>query len=77
MPHYETRFSTDVGGVGAFYRMLLVRSLREDRTILCVNDFIRQTETMEIDGMRLPGLGRAPSLLSTTRHIARAEPTNL
>ena len=57
VPHFETRFSTDTGGVGAFYRMLLVRSLREDRTILCVNDFIRSTETVDIQGSRVPGLG--------------------
>ena len=36
-----------MGGSGAFSRLLLVRSLREDRTILGVNDFIRVTDAVE------------------------------
>ena len=57
VPHYENRLSTDMGGGGAFFRMLLVRSLREDRAILCVNDFIRSTDFVEANGTRLPGMG--------------------
>ena len=37
--------------------MLLVRALREDRTILCVNDFIRGMETLDVGGFKLPALG--------------------
>merc|ERR1711988_385802 len=57
VPHYESRLSTDLGGGGAFFRMLLVRSLRQDRTILCVNDFIRSTDAVETGGARFPAMG--------------------
>lgn len=33
------------------------RSLREDRTLLCVNNFIRLTDTVEHAGARWPAMG--------------------
>ncbi|CAN0142261.1 unnamed protein product, partial [Pylaiella littoralis] len=56
VPHFEGRLAADPS-VGAFYRLLLVRSLREDRTLLCVNNFIRLTDTVEHAGARLPAMG--------------------
>ena len=57
IPMYETRFTADKASIGQFSRMLLVRALREDRTILCVNDFIRGMETLDVGGFKLPALG--------------------
>jgi len=45
LPDYENRFA-DVEEVGPFLRLLLVRCLRNDRTILCAKDFIRYTTCM-------------------------------
>ncbi|CAM9708915.1 unnamed protein product, partial [Ectocarpus fasciculatus] len=56
VPYFEGRLAADPS-VGAFYRLLLVRSLREDRTLLCVNNFIRLTDTVEHAGARLPAMG--------------------
>ncbi|CBN78680.1 dynein heavy chain [Ectocarpus siliculosus] len=56
VPYFEGRLAADPS-VGAFYRLLLVRSLREDRTLLCVNNFIRLTDTVEHAGSRLPAMG--------------------
>ncbi|CAM9275766.1 unnamed protein product, partial [Hapterophycus canaliculatus] len=56
VPTFEGRLAADPS-VGAFYRLLLVRSLREDRTLLCVNNFIRLTDTVEHAGTRLPAMG--------------------
>ena len=53
--NYQPRFETDPNG--EFYRMLLVRSLREDRTILCVDDFITKMETIDVGGTKLPCMG--------------------
>lgn len=51
-------------------RQLLYRSLREDRTILCVNNFIRLTDTVEHAGARLPAMGPrfAEPLTDTVRN---------
>ena len=40
-----------------FNRLLAVRCMREDRTLLAVNDFIRKTEFVDIGGNRLPVMG--------------------
>ncbi|CAN0438741.1 unnamed protein product [Ascophyllum nodosum] len=56
VPYFEARLATDPS-VGAFYRLLLVRSLREDRTLPCVNNFIRLTDSIEQAGGRLPAMG--------------------
>ena len=50
MPHYQDRLEP-------FTKLLLVRSLREDRTILCVNEFIKATEVIAAGGEMLPGMG--------------------
>ena len=57
VPVYDSRVDASMGSDGAFLKLLLVRSLREDRTILCVNDFIRATEYVETGGGRLPAMG--------------------
>lgn len=48
------------------------RSLREDRTLLCVNNFIRLTDTIEHAGTRLPAMGPrfAEPLTDTARNAA-------
>ena len=48
------------------------RSLREDRTLLCVNNFIRLTDTIEHAGTRLPAMGPrfAEPLTDTVRKAA-------
>jgi dynein heavy chain len=53
--NYQPRFEADPNG--DFYRMLLVRSLREDRTILCVDDFITKMESIDVAGTKLPCMG--------------------
>ena len=57
VPVVEARFSSDEDIIANFNRLLLVRSLREDRTILAVNDFIRKTESIDLAGTRLPVMG--------------------
>ena len=49
--NYQPRFEADSNG--DFYRMLLVRSLREDRTILCVDDFISRLDCIDVAGTKL------------------------
>ncbi|GLD99919.1 hypothetical protein PINS_up008647 [Pythium insidiosum] len=44
-----------------FHRLLLVRSLREDRTILAVNDFLRALESVEV-GAGSGGPGKLPAM---------------
>lgn len=53
---YETQLAADAEN-GDFCRLLLVRALREDRTILSVNEFIRAIDTIEYQGHKLPALG--------------------
>lgn len=53
------------------------RSLREDRTLLCVNNFIRLTDTVEHAGARLPAMGPrfAEPLTDTVwYHISDTDP---
>jgi len=52
IPAYETQIKADKE-IGPFLRLLLVRSLREDRTLLAGMDFIKSMET--IDG--IPAMG--------------------
>lgn len=40
-----------------FYRLLAVRCLREDRTLLAVNDFIRKIDYIDVPGGKLPAMG--------------------
>jgi dynein heavy chain len=40
-----------------FHRLLVVRCMREDRTLLAVNDFIRKTETIDVSSGKLPAVG--------------------
>jgi dynein heavy chain len=58
VPVIEARFASDEELMTHFYRLLVVRCIREDRTILAVNDFIRKTEVIELqNGTKLPCMG--------------------
>ena len=57
IPVIEGRFSTVDEVLQHFYRLLLVRCLREDRTLLAVNDFIRKTDSIELGGAKVPVMG--------------------
>ena len=46
IPDYEGRFSEVPNGVGPFYKLLLVRSLRVDRCMLMCRWFVRNVEEM-------------------------------
>jgi dynein heavy chain, axonemal len=56
IPDFEASLVDDIDG-GAFRRMLIVRSVRDDRTILAVKNFIRASETVESGGVRLAAMG--------------------
>ena len=45
VPDYEAQLA-NTPDVGAFNRLLLIRSLRMDRTLLCISDFIKSTAAM-------------------------------
>lgn len=45
IPDYETRIAENET-IGPYYKLLLVRSLRMDRTILTTKEFIRNTQQM-------------------------------
>lgn len=45
IPDYDSRIAEN-REVGPFYKLLLVRSLREDRTLLATREFIRRTDQM-------------------------------
>lgn len=54
----ENRYAPDDEIVAAFNRLLIVRCLRPDRTILAVTDFIRAMETIVLpNGAPLPAMG--------------------
>jgi dynein heavy chain len=55
--HIENKFAHEESCVAHFFRLLLVRCLREDRTLIAVGDFLRRIETIEVNGSRLPVLG--------------------
>lgn len=57
VPVVEARFASEEEVVFNFNRLLAVRCIREDRTLLAVNDFIRRIEGVEIAGSRLPVMG--------------------
>jgi dynein heavy chain, axonemal len=57
IPVYETLISSDKNGTGPFLRLLIVRMLREDRTLIAVNEFIRSMEVIETGGMKLAAMG--------------------
>jgi dynein heavy chain len=57
VPFVESRFVSEEELTMNFYRMLVVRCIREDRTLLAVNDFIRKTETIDVAGGTLPAMG--------------------
>jgi dynein heavy chain, axonemal len=46
LPDYENRILEQADTIGPFYKLLLVRSLRMDRTILTCKEFIRSTAEM-------------------------------
>ena len=58
IPIVEANFASEEDVVGNFSRLLAVRCLREDRTILGVLDFIRKTDFVDVAGTRLPVMGQ-------------------
>jgi dynein heavy chain len=57
VPIVEARTTEAEQVVLDFNRLLLVRSLRVDRTLLAVNDFIKRTDAIDLNGTRLPVMG--------------------
>ncbi len=57
VPAIETRYASEEELMMNFYRMLVVRCMREDRTLLAVNDFIRKVETIDVANNKLPAMG--------------------
>ncbi|RHY51106.1 hypothetical protein DYB38_003376 [Aphanomyces astaci] len=59
IPDYETLlFHPDAANAKThFLRLLLVRCLRDDRTLLAAQDFIKLVDTVETKGGRLPCMG--------------------
>mmetsp|Transcript_23212 Transcript_23212/g.34068 ORF Transcript_23212/g.34068 Transcript_23212/m.34068 type:complete len:1122 (+) Transcript_23212:47-3412(+) len=57
LPGMESQFANEEEVVGNFNRLLIVRCLREDRTLLAVNDFIRKTDHIEVNGAKQPVMG--------------------
>ncbi len=58
VPVIEARYSSDEEVHINFNRLLVVRCMREDRTLLAVNDFIRKTEVVDVGaGGKLPAMG--------------------
>ena len=57
VPIAETRFAGQEEVTINFYRLLAVRCLREDRTLLATNDFIRKTDAINDSTGRLPVMG--------------------
>jgi dynein heavy chain len=55
-PEYEPRFVDDTE-CGAFYRLLLLRAMREDRAILAILDFVSHVETIDGVNGRIPAMG--------------------
>jgi dynein heavy chain len=57
VPVVENRFAGEEEVSANFYRLLAVRCLREDRTLLATNDFIRKTDSIDLGGSKLPVMG--------------------
>jgi dynein heavy chain len=58
VPLIENRFTGEEEVTQNFNRLLCVRCLREDRTILAVIDFIRKSDFIDINGSKLPVMGQ-------------------
>jgi len=57
VPIIEARVTEEEQVILDFHRCLLVRSLRVDRTLLAVNDFVKRTDAIDLHGTRLPVMG--------------------
>jgi dynein heavy chain len=57
VPVIEAKFATEEEVLTNFYHLLVIRCMREDRTLLAVNDFIRKTENIEVHNNKLPTMG--------------------
>ena len=57
LPNIESMFANEEEAIGNFNRLLIVRCLREDRTQLAVNDFLRKTDMIELHGAKVPVMG--------------------
>ena len=57
VPIIETRMAQEEEVLLGFYRLLLVRCMRMDRTLLAVLDFIKKVEGIDHHGSRLPVMG--------------------
>jgi dynein heavy chain len=49
--------TSDRNGTGPFLRLLVVRMLREDRTLIAVNEFIRAMDVVDASGIKLAAMG--------------------
>ena len=57
LPNVDAKFANEEEVVGNFNRLMIVRCLREDRTLLAVNDYLRKTDAIDVAGTRLPVMG--------------------
>jgi dynein heavy chain len=53
----DSKFASEEEVVSLFNRLMLVRCVREDRTLLAVNDFIRKMEGADTPVGRIPVMG--------------------
>ena len=53
----DSKFAGEEEITAAFNRLLLVRCVREDRTLLAVNDFLRKTDAVDTPSGRVPVMG--------------------
>jgi dynein heavy chain len=57
VPNIESKLSSLEESLFNFNKLLLVRCLREDRTLLAVNDFIKKTDFVDMQGNKIPAMG--------------------
>jgi dynein heavy chain len=57
VPIVDVKFQNEEEVLANFNRLLSIRCLREDRTLLAVMDFIKKTEFVDLPGGKLPAMG--------------------
>ena len=70
VPIVEARITNEEQVMQDFNRLLLVRCLRVDRAVLAVNEFIRKTEFIDLNGSKLPVMG--PRFTDTANDTAES-----